>query len=87
VRSLDDGETWEPVEGIPTDARVYAMASGYDGQRVILYVSYTGGFGELLTAVRHEPGMSLMSTGPSAGVYRLTTVLSPPRVFLPLVGR
>jgi photosystem II stability/assembly factor-like uncharacterized protein len=87
VRSLDDGETWEPVEGIPADARIYAMASGYDDQRVILYVSYTGGFGVLPTAVRHEPGMGLMSTGPSAGVYRLTTILSPPRVFLPLVGR
>ena len=44
VRSLDDGETWEPVEAIPDDAIVFAVASGRDEQRVVVYVSVTGQF-------------------------------------------
>lgn len=78
---------WEPVEGIPTDARIHAMASGHDDQRVIVYVNYTGGFGTLPTATGHEPSMNSGRTGPSAGIFRLTTPLPTECVYLPFVSR
>jgi photosystem II stability/assembly factor-like uncharacterized protein len=85
VRSLDDGETWERVEGIPSDALVYAMASGRDDQRVILYMSITGGFFATVTAAGQVPYGDGVGEVVNAGVYRLTTLFPDRRIHLPLV--
>ncbi|MBN1247697.1 MAG: IPT/TIG domain-containing protein [Anaerolineae bacterium] len=81
-RSADNGQTWEVVAGMSVGS-IGALATTSDGERVIVYVGVTGG------AVT-QPGLMSLDAGDSttllgSGVFRLTTILSPPRLFLPLV--
>lgn len=88
-RSADDGETWEQVDGIATDASIYAMASGHDEQRLVVYVSVTGGFVTPAEGMQSSANFSALGSGNpvKAGVYRLTLILPTGRVYLPLVVR
>jgi photosystem II stability/assembly factor-like uncharacterized protein len=92
MRSMDDGETWERVEAIARDATVFAMASGRDEGRVIIYASVTGGFAAPIAAgsqVRASAGPrdGGASMAMNSGVYRLTTLLPNQWAYLPLVLR
>jgi hypothetical protein len=42
-RSVDEGQTWEQVTGLPANALLYALAAGRDAQRVAVYVAASGG--------------------------------------------
>jgi len=42
-RSVDEGQTWEQVTGLPANAFVTALAAGRDAQRVAVYVASSGG--------------------------------------------
>jgi photosystem II stability/assembly factor-like uncharacterized protein len=91
TRSLDEGQTWEQVTGLPVNANIYALAGSRDEGRVILYVASSGGLAlpvsdkTVLTESQNAtPGAGVMM---GAGVYRLTTIRSFLRLFLPVIGR
>ena len=73
---------WEPVKGIPTNARTCAMASGHEDQRAIVYVGVSGGAVTQSGPIRVEAGDGITPLG--SGVFWLTT-LAVQRTYLPLV--
>ncbi len=85
LHSLDNGATWETMEGAPGPT---CLASATDGERVIVYI---GSPGSLATQAGTQT-MSLNviqseSTIFGGGVYRLTTLLPDNWLYLPIVGR
>ncbi|MEA3396345.1 MAG: IPT/TIG domain-containing protein [Chloroflexota bacterium] len=72
-RSVDNGLTWETVEGAPGPTR---LATATDGERVVLYVGTPGGM-----VAQFTPEEMLLG----AGVYRWTSLLPTNRVYLPLI--
>lgn len=92
-RSLDDGHTLTPVEGLPREANVQSLAFGYDvglngDLRLVIYAGTTSGY-------RVAPGLSSETTPATrtnlmrAGIYRSSTVLHRlnVRIYLPLVAK
>ena len=85
-RSLDDGQTWELVEGAP---RPEILAAASDGERAVIYLGSPGG---LVTSIGQRSALSL-NTIPGrgsvlgSGVYRMTARLQSHRVYLPSVTR
>ena len=88
-RSVDEGYTWEQVEGVPT-TDIYSLAAGSDDERSVLYVGISGG---VVTAESRAAARAAADViaGPDeirpGGVYRLTTRLPSHWVYLPLVMR
>jgi photosystem II stability/assembly factor-like uncharacterized protein len=88
-RSWDGGYHWETVKEVRQE--ITTLSGGSDGERVIIYVGTKGG------EVSAEPGAALaLNTAPfssipglgsvmGGGVYRLTTLVSPPWLYLPLI--
>jgi photosystem II stability/assembly factor-like uncharacterized protein len=82
-RSLDGGQDWEQLAGIswPT-----AMATGNDGERVMVYIGTPGGMVPPVTETRAQRAGAYDALG--SGVYRYTTMpFQGYRVYLPLVRR
>ena len=83
-RSLDHGYTWSRAAGDLGYASISALAATTAGERVVLYAGTYGGI---------FPGSMMHTNGITgqvlvdAGVYRLTTILTPPRLYLPWVVR
>jgi photosystem II stability/assembly factor-like uncharacterized protein len=85
-RSVDDGVTWSPIEGI---ARPEILVGASDGERSLVYMGTPGGLatsagGRTIMSLDTIPGRGSVLGG---GVYRLTTLLPDRRVYLPLVLR
>ena len=86
-RSLDDGHTLMPVEGLPGQANVRTMVFGRDvglngNERLVTYAGTTGGY---RTAPRGK-GTSIRAASVDlmgAGIYRSSTVFH--FVYLPLI--
>jgi hypothetical protein len=80
---------WQRVEGAP---RPSALASGTDGERVIVYVGSPGGIVSAVTGTlalnaaspSTIPGRGVVLSG---GVYRYTSLQTENRVYLPLIWR
>ena len=88
-----DGQTWEQAPGVPPDAGVNGLAAGRDEERVVVYIGSSGGTISLEAQATSElglaeegsdivPGLGRVMGG---GVYRMTTRLHNPPVYLPLV--
>ena len=85
-RSIDDGATWIPIEGVP---RPEILTAATDGERSILYMGTPGGLVSS-AGVQTETTLDTASGEYSilgGGVYRLTSVLPTDWVYLPLVAR
>jgi len=82
VRSTDNGQTWELIEGAPIPTR---LATATDGERVVLYIGSAGGLAS--QAALSSNAVLGQSTILGGGVYRLTTRLPTDWVYLPLVVR
>ena len=85
-RSVDDGATWFPIEGIP---RPEILTAASDGERSVIYMGTPGGLvdstgGQTALALDTLPGRGSVYGG---GVYRLTSRLPDHWVHLPLVLR
>ena len=85
-RSMDDGTTWSPIEGIP---RPEILVGASDGERSLVYMGTPGGLatsagGQTVLSLDTIPGRGSVLGG---GVYRLTTLLPDHWVYLPLVLR
>jgi photosystem II stability/assembly factor-like uncharacterized protein len=83
-RSLDNGLTWEFAAGLSV-GNIGTIAATQDGERVIVYIGIAGG-------MVIEPGVVSLAwqdefTLLGSGVFRLTTILSPLHLYLPLVAR
>jgi photosystem II stability/assembly factor-like uncharacterized protein len=83
-RSMNNGQTWEVAAGM-SQGTVLSLATTTDGDRVIVYVGISGGAvtESGLTGPAAGEGTTLLGSG----VFRLTTVLPPPPLFLPLVAK
>ena len=90
-RSFDDGQTWEDVTDAP---RPLSLATGTDGERVVLYIGSPGGV--IQTESQAETQTSLFSNTIfgggvyrllGGGVYRLTSLLPTEFVYLPSIMR
>jgi photosystem II stability/assembly factor-like uncharacterized protein len=85
-RSLDDGATWFPIEGVP---RPEILTAATDGERSILYMGTPGGLvdsaGKQATATVEAASVEHNILG--GGVYRLTTLLPTDWLYLPVVLR
>jgi photosystem II stability/assembly factor-like uncharacterized protein len=85
-RSIDEGETWEQVEGLPDDD-IWSMDAAGDGERVVVYVGTSGGFvTKAVIGATAGPDAGPNDQLLGAGVYRRTTRLLNP-AYLPLVFR
>lgn len=87
-RSLDDGHTLVPVEGLPGQANVRALAFGHDvgltgSERLVIYVGTTGGY--RITGARGVDAQTTSVELMGAGIYRNSTVFH--YLFLPLVRK
>ena len=85
-RSIDDGATWVPTEGVP---RPEILTAATDGERAVIYMGTPGGLvysAGVQTALSLDtiPGRGNVFGG---GVYRLTTRLPTDWVYLPSVLR
>jgi BNR/Asp-box repeat len=85
-RTRDAGNSWELLPGVPANGTFYALAAGTDGQRVAVYIGTGGGTATTSVLTVHSPAQA-GSAVMGAGVYRLITLLSNPRVYLPFVSR
>jgi photosystem II stability/assembly factor-like uncharacterized protein len=85
-RSLDDGITWMPIEGVP---RPEILTAASDGERAILYMGTPGGLvnsaGEQTETELDAASLEYSIFG--GGVYRLTNLLPTDWVYLPMVVR
>jgi photosystem II stability/assembly factor-like uncharacterized protein len=86
VRSYDNGQTWEQMPDAPYPN---CLATGTDGERVILYIGSPGGLPSQTGAqTAWQPNAILgESTVFGGGVYRMTTRLPNHWAYLPLVLR
>jgi len=85
-RSLDDGATWIPIDGVP---RPEILTAATDGERAILYMGTPGG---LVSSAGVETETNLDTAAVEygilgGGVYRLTNLLPTDWAYLPLVIR
>ena len=85
-RSINDGVSWSPIEGIP---RPEILTAASDGKRSVIYMGTPGGLVntagvQASLAVGAVPGRGSIGGG---GVYRLVTTLPDQWVYLPLVFR
>ncbi len=88
-RSLDDGHTITPVEGLPGEANVQALAFGYDvglngNQRLVIYVGTTGGY-RIAPSDTGKVAKVVQTSLMGAGIYRSITMFH--NIYLPLVKR
>jgi photosystem II stability/assembly factor-like uncharacterized protein len=86
LRSLDNGITWEAVEGAPSPTR---LATATDGERVILYIASAGGLATPAGAqtnrrINADLGEVTIFGG---GVYRLTSLAGGHWQYLPVIMR
>ncbi len=88
-RSVDEGYTWEQVEGVPS-TDIYSLAAGNDDERVAVYVGISGGVvspqsqAAARAAADVIPAQDEIMPG---GVYRWGSRLLNQRVYLPLILR
>ncbi len=85
-RSLDDGATWIPIEGVP---RPEILTAATDGERSILYMGTPGGLVNS-SGVQTETTLDTASVEYGilgGGVYRLTNLLPTDWVYLPIIAR
>jgi photosystem II stability/assembly factor-like uncharacterized protein len=84
LRSLDNGATWEPVEGAPSPTR---LATTTDGERVIVYIASAGGLASQAgVQTTHRPDAALGEvTIFGGGVYRWTSLVGGYWQYLPLI--
>jgi len=80
----DSGRSWDLLPNVPSDGSVAALAAGSDGERVATYVGTsgernTGAAGNVAVATTTDNALA------GAGIYRLTTRLPSPQVYLPFV--
>ncbi|MCS7226464.1 MAG: hypothetical protein NZ821_05665 [Gloeomargarita sp. SKYB31] len=91
-RSLDDGHTLTPVEGLPGQANVQSLAFGHDvglngDLRLVIYAGTTGGY-RIVPGTVSNTTQAARTDLMGAGVYRSSTVLHlGARVYLPLVAK
>ena len=83
-RSIDDGATWVPTEGVP---RPEILTAASDGERSVIYMGTPGGLvysAGIQTALSLDtiPGRGSVYGG---GVYRLTSRLPTDWLYLPLL--
>jgi photosystem II stability/assembly factor-like uncharacterized protein len=85
MQSIDNGKTWEPIEGTGSPI---SMATASDGERVVVYMGTAGGVAATSTQNRlfsdSIPGRGSIFGG---GVYRLTEVLPTDWIYLPNIWR
>ena len=82
ARSLDGGNTWSPIDGVPAGA-VYALAGQADPDRAVVYISTEAGMGASSRSAQSTVSMQVMA----GGTYGLPRRLLRPRVYLPIVLR
>jgi photosystem II stability/assembly factor-like uncharacterized protein len=85
-RSIDDGITWMPIEGVP---RPENLTAATDGERSILYMGTPGGLVNS-AGLQTETGLDAAAVEYGilgGGVYRLTDLLPTDFSYLPLVAR
>jgi len=88
-RSMDNGHTITPVEGLPGEANVQALGFGYDlglngNERLVIYVGTTGGY--RIAPSSNDKVSKVVQTGlMRAGIYRSSTVFH--NIYLPFVSR
>jgi photosystem II stability/assembly factor-like uncharacterized protein len=90
-RSINEGQSWQQVYGVP---RPSSMAAGSDGERIVVYVATPGGMASAEGKVanvfgRAEASDELSGLGSmmGGGVYRTTMRMLNQHVYLPLVLR
>lgn len=87
VRSTDNGQTWELIEGAPIPT---SLATATDGERVILYIGSAGSLAsqaDMQQTVMLSNAALEQSSILGGGVYRMTTRLPNHWVYLPLMLR
>ena len=89
-RSIDGGYTWNQVMSFPA-ANIYTLATGMEGERVVVYVGIPGSLSVSSTGTLPLykaysdviPGLGSVMGG---GVYRLTNRI-PSLLYLPIIAR
>jgi len=91
-RSLDDGHTLTPVEGLPGQANVRTLVFGHDvglngDERLVTYVGTTGGY-----RITHSANLATVYATRTdlmgAGIYRSITMFRyDQHIYLPLIVR
>jgi hypothetical protein len=90
-RSRDNGQNWEQIDSLPSDAVVYALAAGLDEERAVLYVASSAGLAASGAPADNAQRNAIAEIIPgvdsvmNAGVYRLSTRRLNQRVYLPLL--
>jgi photosystem II stability/assembly factor-like uncharacterized protein len=88
-RSIDGGYTWKQIMSFPA-ANIYTLATGTEGERVVVYVGIPGSLGVSTTGTLALykaysdviPGLGSVMGG---GVYRLTNLI-PNLLYLPIIA-
>jgi hypothetical protein len=85
-RSVDDGLTWESIEGVP---RPEILTAASDGERSILYMGTPGG---LVSSAGTQTENTLVAASQEysilgGGVYRLTKLIYDEFIYLPGITR
>jgi photosystem II stability/assembly factor-like uncharacterized protein len=87
-RSLDLGESWSTIYGVPAPR---VMASATDGDRIVVYAASPGGMAAVEQAALHAVGLVSDIPGRGSvmgsGVYRTTLRPLDQHVYLPLITR
>jgi photosystem II stability/assembly factor-like uncharacterized protein len=88
ARSLDGGQSWMSIDGLPMGA-VYAMAGGADTDRSVMYLSTEAGMGTASTQSIASAGFGLQAVQRvmAGGTYGLAQRLMKPMAYLPMVRR